>query len=214
MKLLGFLSFFAAVSAFAAIPVETVWVNDGASIACEDKNDLIDTNTGGYRLKGSGVKILNSQTLEIEVELNFIRCVESLGNFNFVKDSPLGPYSFSTVSTGSELKVVAEVEEAYILVYQDGVYDVLSRTDLTNASKQTYKLKLDIQSITSELQRKSLSDGGEVIVSVDIHLNKEVNYLFENSNEDFRILGYYGAYRLNFPLMLGLDRNIEGVKLN
>jgi hypothetical protein len=213
MKFLRILSLMIIGSAIAAMPVDTVKIIDGKSVSCQIKSDLGKTKIGAYRLIAKAMNVLNSQSLELEVEINSLKCIEKRGGFRFIPEGPLGPYAFIIpLMEGGFTQVVANVEKAYLLAYQDGIYEELAFEDLTGASRQLVKVKLDFEAITTKLQRDQLSNGEEVFISVDMHMNKEINYSFESASDDFSDIESFGAYRFRFTLQYDLNKNLQ-VKL-
>ena len=170
---------------FASSAVETVKVFDGTTRVCNSKKDVFQNRNGVYRAKALK-SVTKDQKVELTVKFEFLSCVETRDGFKFVQVDPYSNTEFEMhVLEGGTQTVSILPINGHFKAYQDGVFKVIQRKDLSFEAVQNHVVEIDL----ADLKQKP---------NIDLAISKEVIY----DSEDYQVLDTinYGAYRVHFDV--------------
>lgn len=192
-------------SAFSKVDFQTVKVADGTSAYCNSKKDFYENPNGVYRAKAQSVKLINDNTLSIDLTLVFLKCINEDNRFGFTYASPYEQYAYQTLNFKSDYNTVRVTPLNISLKgYKDGVYNLLvdSKVPEMTEGQVTMTIEVPVEQILDKNQKTiTLSDGKIITGSIDLFLQKTMSYYVEQSEkkEITKTLSY-GAFRLHVQL--------------
>ncbi len=190
-----------SLSSVYANEVNTVKVWDGAVASCKSKKDALRFKSGAYKFFTTSAEISESSTLVLPFILQFLNCEEVNGEFKMVSSLP---YSGYTYTFGN---VVAEnsVSEVRVKAYRDGHYKVLMDQVVQNTKVTSLKFDEDLSKVLTNEEALELEDKGQVKISVDFFILKQVNTV-SNTGSDFNRNIPFGSFRVHVLLKKNQDQ--------
>jgi len=169
------LSFALLATLFSAqAKLNTVKVFDGSLATCKTEKDVneVRNQLGAYRAKALSATLTEDENVQIKIALSFLQCVNEDSKIGFKLQSPLETIT-SRSFKGDEITIF--VNKARVKSFKDGVYTILSNTQLDDKAVQVHTIEVPLKEI--------LNAEGSEHASLDLFIQKDIKVENTSSSE-------------------------------
>ena len=199
-NLMAFIALALISTGVLAAPVKTVKVADGTTAYCRNSHDAYRYRVGAYTLKGLNASIEDGQ-IKIIGKIGFLKCSKDAnGKFSFIKVGAYHTFNYQTVvSRDEQFNVQVRTEDVILRSYVDGKYAKISDSKISARNDSEIEIKMDLNTVLTAEQMRSLSAGEPVKTAVDSFILKTL--VFENQEgSSMRDRMAFGSFRFFIEL--------------